>query len=806
MAKTNITVSILGDASNLQRALGQADSKLATFGAKAERVGKSMTMYVSMPLAAGGAAAIKWAGDLEDSGALAAEVFKGNARDILAWSKTTAKTFGISQKDAVEYADQFGLALQNIGKMSTSESAKVSKSLVGLSADLGSAFGTSSREAFDALRAALTGEYEQLKKYGIVINETALKQEYLALTGEKVTGVLNAQQKQQATLSLITKQTSVVQGDFARNADGTTNAMKTAVASAQDLATGLGTTLLPAFNGVMRVGQRALDMFKGLPQPVQSFAAYAGVAAVAAGPLLTVFGKLAQSRVVGWMGSLATNTLHAHGAIRDIAASRGVSYFEALGGVTRESTRNMGRLGQVVTMAGKALGGAGLAFAAYEAARAIGNATENSKQLEAAINRMGASDNPRDLAKQLQEAADSVEGLDDKAMDLFAPGGEAVVNINGFRVELDNLDEALDAIGDTDPDGYRRIVAAFRDGKFEIEQASDSSLAFGDAVEQTDNVLRSHIDVLKSEEEANKSGAKATDDATAAADENAAATEEQTSALQQYVDTLSGSLDPVFAYSDAVTDLADAKRDVTEAQRKVAYIEAIGARGTAEHREAVRTLEEAQRRQVRSAADLESATGRLAEDVRAGTTDWATATAALDRWTAEGKITAGQAAATKREIFLAAVAAAGLDRQHPTVTVGAETRGFWQNAINVERWKPQPKYVPIHVDFMGNARGGILGIGGIGRRQYGGPVVKGRPYLVGEVGPEIVVPAFNGHVIPNHAIGPPPASSPPPTVQMELHFHGPVAGQDGARWVAEQIEQAVTAGFPMRRLRQSVAR
>lgn len=43
---------------------------------------------------------------------------------------------------------------------------------------------------------------------------------------------------------------------------------------------------------------------------------------------------------------------------------------------------------------------------------------------------------------------------------------------------------------------------------------------------------------------------------------------------------------------------------------------------------------------------------------------------------------------------------------------------------------------------------------GIGARAAGGPVQGGQPYLVGEQGPEIVVPAQNGTVIPNKAISP----------------------------------------------------
>jgi phage-related minor tail protein len=53
--------------------------------------------------------------------------------------------------------------------------------------------------------------------------------------------------------------------------------------------------------------------------------------------------------------------------------------------------------------------------------------------------------------------------------------------------------------------------------------------------------------------------------------------------------------------------------------------------------------------------------------------------------------------------------------------------------------------------------GGLAGLIGSsvfgGARANGGPVMAGRAYLVGERGPEIVMPASAGTVVPNHALG-----------------------------------------------------
>lgn len=66
---------------------------------------------------------------------------------------------------------------------------------------------------------------------------------------------------------------------------------------------------------------------------------------------------------------------------------------------------------------------------------------------------------------------------------------------------------------------------------------------------------------------------------------------------------------------------------------------------------------------------------------------------------------------------------------------------------------------------MGGAFGGVVdwfkSLGG-GARAGGGPVVAGRPYLVGERGPEVIVPGSSGNVVPNSAL----AAQAGPTYQI----------------------------------------
>lgn len=57
------------------------------------------------------------------------------------------------------------------------------------------------------------------------------------------------------------------------------------------------------------------------------------------------------------------------------------------------------------------------------------------------------------------------------------------------------------------------------------------------------------------------------------------------------------------------------------------------------------------------------------------------------------------------------------------------------------------------IKSLGGAEGNLGGtLMGLGERQAGGPVASGRPYVVGEKGPEIFVPGSHGRVEPNNVL------------------------------------------------------
>jgi hypothetical protein len=123
--------------------------------------------------------------------------------------------------------------------------ATFSNDFTALATDLASFNNTSPEEAVQAIGAALRGEAEPLRRFGVLLNDATLKQEALNLGIYDGKGALTAQQKILAAQAAIYKQTTDAQGDFLRTSDGLANSQRTLSAEFANIQAQLGQKLLP---------------------------------------------------------------------------------------------------------------------------------------------------------------------------------------------------------------------------------------------------------------------------------------------------------------------------------------------------------------------------------------------------------------------------------------------------------------------------------------------------------------------------------------------------------------------------------
>lgn len=187
---------------------------------------------------------IKAASDLSESMSKVNVVFGDSAKEIVKFADNSATAFGQSKQQALEAAGTFGNLFVSM-KIGQQESAGMSTSLVRLASDLASFNNASPTEALDALRSGLVGETEPLRRFGINLNDASLKAEALALGLEFTGNTLPPATKAQAAYSLILKQSTTAQGDFARTSTGLANQQRIMTAQFEDAKAALGEKLMP---------------------------------------------------------------------------------------------------------------------------------------------------------------------------------------------------------------------------------------------------------------------------------------------------------------------------------------------------------------------------------------------------------------------------------------------------------------------------------------------------------------------------------------------------------------------------------
>ncbi len=265
--------------------------------------GKSLTRNVTLPLAAVSAAIFKTtqaASGLAEAQSKVTAVFADQAKEVLDWGKTTASSLGISSRAALGAAGTYGNLFQAFG-IGRKESQKMSMELVELAADMASFNDVPIDDALNALRSGLSGETEPLKRFGVALNDVRLKEEALRLGLISTTkGTLPIAAKAQAAYALILKDTALQQGDVARTSGGLAAQQKFLSAQVEDATAAIGQVFTPVLINLIGVvrGQllpqvdRFVKALQSLSPEALATAVKIGLIAAAIGPALIAISYL----------------------------------------------------------------------------------------------------------------------------------------------------------------------------------------------------------------------------------------------------------------------------------------------------------------------------------------------------------------------------------------------------------------------------------------------------------------------------------------------------------------------------------
>lgn len=229
--------------------------------------------------------AISGASDLAESGNKVKVIFGDATSEVDKFASRGAKALGQTKLQVLDAASSFGVFGKSAG-LSGSALADFSTQLAGLSTDMASFFNTSPDQAIEAIGAALRGEAEPIRAYGVLLDDATLRQEALRQGLIQTTKqALTPQQRVLAAYQVILQQTSDAQGDFQRTAGGLANQQRILGAQWSEMKTELGSKLLPAVTATVRafndgvipavegtggVVADAIGWFDKLPTPVKA--------------------------------------------------------------------------------------------------------------------------------------------------------------------------------------------------------------------------------------------------------------------------------------------------------------------------------------------------------------------------------------------------------------------------------------------------------------------------------------------------------------------------------------------------------
>lgn len=217
-------------------------------------------LYVGNKIKDLGKFAIESASKMDELANVTQQVFESSTKEIEQWARTIDKEVGRSIYQMQNFASVYGSIFKGAG-FDTSFFKQISKDLATFTADFSSFFNVTDDEAFTAIKGALTGETEALKRYGLILNDTTMAEYALSQGIKEKWQELDTATKMQLRYNKLMEMTTYIQGDASRTIDGYANSLKKAEGLIDNIATTMGQKLLP-------FATKVVHMFNGIAEAV----------------------------------------------------------------------------------------------------------------------------------------------------------------------------------------------------------------------------------------------------------------------------------------------------------------------------------------------------------------------------------------------------------------------------------------------------------------------------------------------------------------------------------------------------------
>jgi hypothetical protein len=274
------------------------------------------------------------------------QTFRAMPKEAAAATAGIAKEFSRLETDIKENFTQLSSVMTALG-VSGAQTLSVVDQLQRRSLDIAAFKDVSDAQAFQAVISGITGETEPLKRFGIVVNETAVKAELLKLGFKGNSTEASEAAKVIARANIILRQSGEMAGQVAREADTLAEQQKRTRTEFLKTAEEFGQQFLPVAKQVLGWATDALKAFNDLPTGTQNAALGLLALVAAGGPIVAV---------IKGLKAVITAAVAARAALAAVAAV-------GAGGAAKAAAGGAAKRG-ALAVAGAAVGTVGLAYTA----------------------------------------------------------------------------------------------------------------------------------------------------------------------------------------------------------------------------------------------------------------------------------------------------------------------------------------------------------------------------------------------------------------------------------------------------------
>lgn len=217
-----------------------------------KKLGLAMAGAFSLAVAGAFAkASMGLASDLQEVQNVVDTVFGESAGEIDSFAKSALKSFGLSELSAKRFTSTMGAMLKSSG-LTAEQTKLMSTNLTALSGDMASFYNLSGDEAFQKIRAGISGETEPLKQLGI--NLSVANMEAYAFSKGISKSYQSMSQAEQSILryNYLLSVTTDAQGDFARTSGGWANQTKLMSEQFKEAMVNIGSGLIQIFGPALK--------------------------------------------------------------------------------------------------------------------------------------------------------------------------------------------------------------------------------------------------------------------------------------------------------------------------------------------------------------------------------------------------------------------------------------------------------------------------------------------------------------------------------------------------------------------------